>query len=162
LKTVNPSLGPNARVSSMAFTPIGVGQVDFKPVFANAALAGLEHFVVEHDNAASWGDSLAVARVSYQNMMKILSWARGRRQPVESDETVDVTRRLQGVPSTLCVRTNLSIIAHRQERDAGERQTANTPWGAMPMIYVAYFFELAQVRLSIFSHTGNLPLRVIA
>jgi len=73
LKTVNPSLGPNARVSSMAFTPVGVGQVDFKPVFANAALAGLKHFAVEHDNAASWGDSLAAARVSYQNLARMLS-----------------------------------------------------------------------------------------
>src|SRR5262245_6014608 len=73
LKTVNPSLGPDARVSSTAFTPVGVGQIDFKPVFANAALAGLKHFVVEHDNAASWGDSLAAARVSYQNMVRILS-----------------------------------------------------------------------------------------
>src|SRR3989441_12245034 len=73
LKTVNPSLGPNARVSSMAFAPVGVGQVDFKPGFANAALAGLKHFVIEHDNAASWGDSLAAARVSDQNMARILA-----------------------------------------------------------------------------------------
>jgi hypothetical protein len=29
--------------------------------------------VIEHDNAASWGDSLAAARVSYQNMARILS-----------------------------------------------------------------------------------------
>jgi sugar phosphate isomerase/epimerase len=73
LKTVNPTLGPNTRVSSMAFTPMGVGQVDYKAVFANAAVAGLKHFVVEHDNAAAWGDSLAAARVSYQNMARILS-----------------------------------------------------------------------------------------
>jgi sugar phosphate isomerase/epimerase len=73
LKTVNPSLGPNARVSSMAFTPVGAGQIDFKPVFANAALAGLKHFALEHDNAASWGDSLAAARVSYQNIAKMLA-----------------------------------------------------------------------------------------
>jgi len=73
LKTVSGSLGPNARVSSMAFTPVGVGQIDFKLVFANAALAGLKHFVVEHDNAAAWGDSLAAARVSYQNLARILS-----------------------------------------------------------------------------------------
>jgi sugar phosphate isomerase/epimerase len=73
LKTVNPSLGTNARVSSMAFAPVGVGQIDFKPVFANAALAGLKHFVVEHDNAAAWGDSRTAARVSYQNLAKILS-----------------------------------------------------------------------------------------
>jgi len=73
LKTVNPSLGPNARVSSMAFAPVGVGQIDFKRVFADASLAGLKHFAIEHDNAAAWGDSLAAARVSYQNMVKMLS-----------------------------------------------------------------------------------------
>jgi hypothetical protein len=47
--------------------------VDFKPVFANAALAGLKHFCVEHDNAAAWGDSLAAAQVSYQNVAKLTS-----------------------------------------------------------------------------------------
>ena len=73
LRSVNPSLGPNARVSSMAFTPIGAGQVDFKPAFANASIAGLKHFVVEQDNAAAWGDSLAAARVSYQNLLALLS-----------------------------------------------------------------------------------------
>ena len=73
LKTVNHSLGPNARTSSMAFAPVGTGQIDFKGVFANASVAGLKHFAVEHDNAAAWGDSLAAARVSYQNLAKILS-----------------------------------------------------------------------------------------
>jgi len=73
LKTVNPSLGPNARTSSMAFAPVGVGQIDFKTVFANASLAGLKHFAIEHDNAAAWGDSLAAARTSYQNLARILS-----------------------------------------------------------------------------------------
>jgi sugar phosphate isomerase/epimerase len=66
-------LGPNARVSSMTFGPIGVGQIDFKKVFDNAVLAGLKHFVIEQDNAANWGDSLSAARVSYQNKKKILS-----------------------------------------------------------------------------------------
>jgi sugar phosphate isomerase/epimerase len=73
LKTVKPSLGPNARTSSMAFAPIGAGQIDFKAVFANAAVAGLRHFALEHDNAAAWGDSLAAARVSYRNLTKLLS-----------------------------------------------------------------------------------------
>ena len=57
----------------MTFVPVGVGQIDFKKVFAHAALAGLKHFVIEQDNAASWGDSLAAARVSYQNMRRVLS-----------------------------------------------------------------------------------------
>jgi sugar phosphate isomerase/epimerase len=73
LKKVNPSLGPNDRVSSVTFVPIGVGQIDYKPVFANAQLAGLKHFVIEQDNAATFGDSLAAARVSYRNMLKVLS-----------------------------------------------------------------------------------------
>jgi sugar phosphate isomerase/epimerase len=73
LKTVNPSLGPNARVSSMALVPVGSGHIDFKPVFAEASRAGLKHFVIEQDNAAAWGDSLAAARVSYQNLAAMLS-----------------------------------------------------------------------------------------
>jgi len=73
LKTVNSALGPNARVSNMIFTPVGTGQIDFKPVFARASVAGLKHFAIEHDTAAVWGDSLAAARVSYENMKRILS-----------------------------------------------------------------------------------------
>jgi len=73
LKTVNPSLGPNARVSSMALVPVGTGHIDFKPVFAQSQLAGLKHFVIEQDNAAAWGDSLAAARVSYQNLAGMLA-----------------------------------------------------------------------------------------
>jgi len=73
LKTVNGSLGPNARTGSTAFAPVGVGQIDFKQVFVNATIAGLKHFAIEHDNAAAWGDSLAAARVSYENMARLLS-----------------------------------------------------------------------------------------
>lgn len=73
LKTVNPALGPNARVSSMALCPVGTGHIDWKPVFAQAQVAGLKHFVIEQDNAPAWGDSLAAARVSYQNLYGVLS-----------------------------------------------------------------------------------------
>jgi sugar phosphate isomerase/epimerase len=73
LKTVNTSLGPNARVSSMALCPVGTGQIDFRPVFAQASLAGLKHFAIEQDNAAAWGDSLAAAQVSYQNLKTMLT-----------------------------------------------------------------------------------------
>jgi len=72
LKTVDRSLLPNARVSNMAFVPVGAGQLDYKPIFAQAQLAGLKHFCVEQDNAASWGDSLAAARVSFQGLSTIL------------------------------------------------------------------------------------------
>jgi sugar phosphate isomerase/epimerase len=73
LKKVNPSLGPNARVSSVALVPVGSGHINWKPVFAQAELAGLKHFVIEQDNAAAWGDSLAAARVSYQSLAETLS-----------------------------------------------------------------------------------------
>jgi sugar phosphate isomerase/epimerase len=73
LKTVSPSLGPNARVSSMAIVPVGTGHIDFRPIFANASIAGLKHFAVEQDNAAAWGDSLAAAGVSYRNLKAMLA-----------------------------------------------------------------------------------------
>jgi sugar phosphate isomerase/epimerase len=57
----------------VAFTPVGAGQIDYKAVFAGAKQAGLKHFCVEQDNAASWGDSLAAARVSYDALAKMLS-----------------------------------------------------------------------------------------
>ena len=72
LKTVNPKLSPSQRTSSMAFAPVGAGQIDYKNVFAHAKMAGLKHFVVEQDNAACFGDSLAAARLSYENLKAIL------------------------------------------------------------------------------------------
>jgi hypothetical protein len=42
-------------------------------VFAGAKQSGMKHFCVEQDNAASWGDSMAAARVSYEALAKILS-----------------------------------------------------------------------------------------
>lgn len=72
LKTVNPSLSPNQRTSSMAFVPVGTGDVDYAAVFAQASLAGMKHFAVEQDNAACWGDSVAAARVSCNNLRRML------------------------------------------------------------------------------------------
>jgi sugar phosphate isomerase/epimerase len=73
LKTVNPALSPNERTASMAFTPVGRGQIDWRPYFAQAELAGMKHFFVEQDNASTFGDSLAAARVSYESLKKIRS-----------------------------------------------------------------------------------------
>ena len=72
LKTVQAGLSPDERVSRMAFAPVGAGQIDFKSLFTHAKLAGLKHFVVEQDNAACFGDSLAAARVSYENLKSVL------------------------------------------------------------------------------------------
>ncbi len=36
-------------------------------------VAGLKHFCLEQDNAASWGDSLAAARISVRNLQAMLT-----------------------------------------------------------------------------------------
>jgi sugar phosphate isomerase/epimerase len=53
--------------------PVGLGDVDYKTIFANAGLAGMKHFCVEQDNAAAWGDSLAAAKTSYSYLSRLLS-----------------------------------------------------------------------------------------
>lgn len=68
--TPNTSLSDRRRASY--FVPAGLGQVDLKTLFANANIAGLKHIGIEQDNAATWGDSLAAARINYNNVMKML------------------------------------------------------------------------------------------
>jgi len=69
----NPALTPNQRRQYTYSVPVGLGEVDFKTIFAVAETAGLKYFFVLQDNAAAWGDSMAVARVSWQNLTKILA-----------------------------------------------------------------------------------------
>jgi sugar phosphate isomerase/epimerase len=69
----NPALTPNQRRQYTYSVPVGLGEVDFKTIFASAETAGLKNFFVLQDNAAAWGDSMAVARVSWQNLTKILT-----------------------------------------------------------------------------------------
>ncbi len=68
----NPTATPNQRRQYTYPVPIGLGEVDFKTIFSGAETAGLKHFFVLQENAAAWGDSIAVARVSWQNLTKIL------------------------------------------------------------------------------------------
>jgi sugar phosphate isomerase/epimerase len=65
------SATPNRRRLYTYAVPVGLGEVDLKTCFASAAVAGLTYAVVTQSNASTWGDSLAVARVSYGNMMKM-------------------------------------------------------------------------------------------
>ena len=69
----NPAATPNQRRQYVYSVPVGLGEVDFKTIFANAETAGLKYFFVLQDNAAGWGDSMAVARVSWQNLTRILA-----------------------------------------------------------------------------------------
>src|SRR3954453_14044079 len=71
-KTPAPSLSPSQRQRAAKLVPIGLGDIDYKPIFAAAKTAGMKHFVIEQDNAAAWGDSVAAARVSYENLLKQL------------------------------------------------------------------------------------------
>jgi len=50
--------------------PVGEGIVDFKSIFANADIAGMKHFFVEHDMPA---DPYASITTSYMNLQKIMS-----------------------------------------------------------------------------------------
>ncbi|QMU29945.1 sugar phosphate isomerase/epimerase family protein [Adhaeribacter radiodurans] len=50
--------------------PVGSGTIDFKPIFDQAKLAGLQHFFVEHDMPA---DPFASISTSIQNLKKLLS-----------------------------------------------------------------------------------------
>jgi sugar phosphate isomerase/epimerase len=70
---MTPQMTVAERRQAAEICPVGLGLIDFKTLFANAGLAGLKHYCFEQDNAAAWGDSLAAARVSYTNLVKILS-----------------------------------------------------------------------------------------
>ena len=72
IKMMTPQMTQQDRQREAFLVPVGTGEVDYKPIFANAELAGLKHYCIEQDNAADWGDSMAAARVSYQNLIKIL------------------------------------------------------------------------------------------
>ncbi len=72
-KKMDPKMTPTQRQRAAHLCPVGLGDVDYKSIFAAAKQAGLKHFVVEQDNASAWGDSMAAAKVSYQNVSKLLS-----------------------------------------------------------------------------------------
>ncbi len=59
--------------SAAMLVPVGEGEVDYRPFFANAEQAGMKHFCIEQDNAADWGDSMAAARVSFDRLTKLLT-----------------------------------------------------------------------------------------
>jgi sugar phosphate isomerase/epimerase len=72
IKSMNAQMSQVERQRSAMLVPVGKGEVDYKPIFAAAELAGLKHYCIEQDNAADWGDSMAAARTSYQNLLRIL------------------------------------------------------------------------------------------
>src|SRR4051794_4681747 len=73
IKNADPKLSPSQRQRAAKLVPVGLGEVDYRAIFGAAKQAGMKHFLIEQDNAAEWGDSLAAARVSFQNLTRILS-----------------------------------------------------------------------------------------
>jgi sugar phosphate isomerase/epimerase len=72
-KKMDSKMTPTQRQRAAHLCPVGLGDIDYKPIFAASKQAGLKHFLIEQDNAAAWGDSVAAAKVSYQNLQKLLS-----------------------------------------------------------------------------------------
>jgi sugar phosphate isomerase/epimerase len=55
------------------FIPIGQGDIDYRPIFAAAQMAGMKYYVIEQDNAGQDGaDSMAAAKANYVGLMKVL------------------------------------------------------------------------------------------
>jgi len=61
------------RTAGKWMVPVGLGGIDYKAIFAQHELAGMKHFNIEQDSAASWGSSIAAAHVSYTNLLRAIS-----------------------------------------------------------------------------------------
>ncbi len=60
------------QMGARSIVPLGLGDIDYKPIFEAASLSGMKHFCVEQDTAADWGDSVAAAGVSCKNLIAML------------------------------------------------------------------------------------------
>jgi sugar phosphate isomerase/epimerase len=72
IKFLPPAMPQNERMQNAYLVPVGQGQVDYKTIFASAAVAGMKHFCIEQDNADAWGDSVIAAKASITGLQKIL------------------------------------------------------------------------------------------
>lgn len=72
IKFLPPAMPQNERMQNAYLVPVGQGHVDYKTIFAAAAVAGMKHFCIEQDNADAWGDSVLAAKASITGLMKIL------------------------------------------------------------------------------------------
>ena len=54
--------------------PVGAGEIDFKPIFAEWKVSGLEYFFVEQDSGPTWpGGPLAAIATSYRNLVNLMT-----------------------------------------------------------------------------------------
>lgn len=73
LAAVNAQPTQAERQRAAKIVPVGAGEIDYRPIFAAAGLAGLKHYFVEQDTAPDSGDSLAAIRTSAENLRRMLS-----------------------------------------------------------------------------------------
>jgi sugar phosphate isomerase/epimerase len=73
LASLDKSATQATRHRAAKVVPIGEGDIDYRPIFAQAALAGMKHFYVEQDSAPQSGDSIAAARTSFEGVRRALS-----------------------------------------------------------------------------------------
>ena len=64
--------GMTERQRAARIVPVGQGEIDYRPIFAEAATAGLRHFFVEQDTAPN-GDSIAAVRESFAALRRALA-----------------------------------------------------------------------------------------
>ena len=72
LSSFDKSTPMQVRRRTAKIVPLGDGEIDYKPIFAQASLAGMKYFFVEQDTAPASGDSLGAAGRSYENLKKLL------------------------------------------------------------------------------------------
>jgi sugar phosphate isomerase/epimerase len=72
LAALNGLANQSERHRAARIVPLGQGEIDYRPIFAQASLAGMKHFYVEQDSAPESGNSLGDAAISYRNLAKIL------------------------------------------------------------------------------------------
>jgi sugar phosphate isomerase/epimerase len=73
-KQLDAKLSPGQRQRRAEIVTLGEGDVDYKAIFANAAIAGLKFFAIEQDTAGQGGrDAIEDCRIAFDNLAKILS-----------------------------------------------------------------------------------------
>lgn len=73
LAALNGLTNQGERQRAAKIVPVGQGDIDYRPIFAHASQAGLQHFFVEQDTAPNSGDSIAAAKTSFEAIRKTLA-----------------------------------------------------------------------------------------
>jgi sugar phosphate isomerase/epimerase len=72
LAQMRPDMTMAQRQQAAGMAKVGEGEVDWRRMFANARVAGLEHVFVEVEGEAVEDGSLHAAQVSFQNLQRLL------------------------------------------------------------------------------------------